>query len=94
MAPSDGGTIISSSNPPTVIYLRLTDFSLFLQLYSMWFINLLFSCLSGIAIINEKNAHRGNRQDTKRKKNAISFNQIRCILLTKFKQKNATHNPF
>ena len=26
MAPSDGGTIISSSNRPTVIYLRLTDF--------------------------------------------------------------------
>ena len=26
MAPSDGGTIISSSNCPTVIYLRLTDF--------------------------------------------------------------------
>ena len=26
MAPSDGGTIISSSNHPTVIYLRLTDF--------------------------------------------------------------------
>ena len=27
MAPSDGGTIISSSNRPTVIYLRLTDFN-------------------------------------------------------------------
>ena len=26
MAPSDGGIIISSSNLPTVIYLRLTDF--------------------------------------------------------------------
>ena len=26
MAPSDGGTILSSSNCPTVIYLRLTDF--------------------------------------------------------------------
>ena len=27
MAPSDGGTIISSFNRPTVIYLRLTDFN-------------------------------------------------------------------
>ena len=26
MAPSDGGTIISSSNRPTIIYLRLTEF--------------------------------------------------------------------
>ena len=30
MAPSDGGTIISSSNRLTVIYLRLTDF------YTFW----------------------------------------------------------
>ena len=30
MAPPDGGTIISSSNHPTVIYLRLTDFIFYL----------------------------------------------------------------
>jgi hypothetical protein len=48
-----------------------------LQLYSVWLINLLFSCLSGIAVIDEKNAPRGNRRDTKRREiRRISLNQV------------------
>ena len=43
----------------------------------MALINLLFSCLSGIALIDEKNAHRGNRQDTRRGQiRRISLNQV------------------
>ena len=43
----------------------------------MALINLLFSCLSGIALIDDKNAHRGNRRDTKRRQiRRISLNQV------------------